>query len=79
MGGALRDTDGHNPLIGEHPSMSDLYFTTGFSGHGLMIAPGVGYAVSEFVLTGRPESIDIDPFDLIRFSRGQPFRNNAMI
>ncbi len=77
--GLYEMTEDHNPLIGEHPSVSGLFVAAGFSGHGLMMAPAVGCAVSELLLDGRSESIDIDRFDVARSSRGQPFRDEAMI
>ena len=77
--GLYEMTGDHNPLIGEHPSLSGFFVAAGFSGHGLMMAPAVGHAVSELLVGGRSEAIDINPFDVARFSRGQPFRDEAMI
>ena len=77
--GLYEMTDDHNPLIGEHPSLSGFFVAAGFSGHGLMMAPAVGHAVSALLVGGRAEAIDISPFDVARFSRGQPFQDEAMI
>ncbi len=77
--GLYEMTPDHNPLIGAHPDVNGLFVAAGFSGHGLMMAPAVGHAVSELVLTGRSTSIDIDSFDVTRFARGVEFWDDAMI
>ena len=76
--GLYEMTADHNPLIGEHPDLAGFYLATGFSGHGVMMAPGVGHGVSELIVTGR-SSIDVSAFDVTRFARGEPFWDDAMI
>jgi len=76
--GLYEMTADHNPLIGEHPDLPGFYLATGFSGHGLMMAPGVGYTVSQLILTGQ-SSIDISPFEVTRFTRGELFWDDATI
>jgi sarcosine oxidase, subunit beta len=51
------------PLIGPVPHMQGLYVAVGFSGHGFQIAPAVGEAVAQAILTKRvPESLrQLDP------------------
>ncbi len=44
-----------------------------------MMAPGVGLAMSELILTGRFTSVDLSPFDVTRFARDEPFWDDAMI
>ena len=77
--GLYEMTADHNPLIGEDPTLRGFFVAAGFSGHGVMMAPGVGHAMSELILTGRSTSIDISPFDMTRFARGEPFWDDAMI
>ena len=76
--GLYEMTTDHNPLIGEHPELPGFYLATGFSGHGLMMAPGVGHTVSQLILTGQ-SSIDVSPFEVTRFTRGELFWDDAMI
>ena len=76
--GLYEMTADHNPLIGEHPDLAGFYLATGFSGHGVMMAPAVGHVVSELILTGQ-SSIDVSAFDVTRFARGELFRDDAMI
>ena len=77
--GLYEMTADHNPLIGEDPTVPGFFLAAGFSGHGLMMAPGVGHAMSELLLTGRSTALDISPFDVTRFARDQPFSDDAMI
>ena len=77
--GLYEMTADHNPLIGEHPDVEGFYVAAGFSGHGLMMAPGVGFALAELVVTGGSSSLDISPFDMTRFGRNEPLWDEAMI
>lgn len=55
--GARSGFDGYTPdrraLIGPAPGLTGLYLAVGFSGGGFKVAPAVGRAVAEEVLTGR--------------------------
>jgi sarcosine oxidase / L-pipecolate oxidase len=42
----------------------------GFSGHGFKHAPMIGRLLSEWVLDGKPSSLDVTPFSLDRFRTG---------
>ena len=77
--GLYEMTPDHNPVIGEHPDLRGFYLANGFSGHGFMMAPGVGQAVAELVTTGQSQMLDIGPFDITRFRRGEQFLDDAMI
>ncbi|XP_046746070.1 FAD-dependent oxidoreductase domain-containing protein 1 [Diprion similis] len=48
-----------NGIIGMHPYYHNLYLATGFSGHGIQHAPAVGRAISELIIDGRFETIDL--------------------
>ena len=60
------------PLIGEVPAARGLYVCAGFSGMGFKISPAIGLCVSELLLDGRSESVDISAFAPDRFARGRP-------
>ena len=77
--GLYEMTPDHDPVIGEHPDLRGFYLANGFSGHGFMMAPAVGQALAELVTTGHSQTIDISPFDVTRFARGEPFWDDAMI
>jgi sarcosine oxidase subunit beta len=60
------------PLIGAVPGADGLTVAAGFSGMGFKISPAVGLVVSELLLDGGPETIDITPFAPDRFAKGRP-------
>ncbi len=51
-------TDG----VGKHPKYENLFMATGFTGRGLMQAPGIGRALTELITTGSYQTIDISDF-----------------
>ncbi|XP_072342890.1 FAD-dependent oxidoreductase domain-containing protein 1 isoform X1 [Scyliorhinus torazame] len=59
-----------NAIIGAHPLVTNLYFATGFSGHGLQQSPAVGRAIAELILDGKFKTLDLGAFDFIRLFRG---------
>ena len=51
----------------------------GFSGHGLMHAPGCGRAMAELILKGRYETIDLQRFGWQRIISGAPLPERGII
>ncbi|XP_062894772.1 FAD-dependent oxidoreductase domain-containing protein 1 isoform X1 [Mobula hypostoma] len=64
------NTFDQNAVIGIHPLVTNMFFATGFSGHGLQQSPAVGRAMAELILDGRFKTLDLGVFDFIRFYRG---------
>jgi len=56
--GLYETTPDHNALLGPPPGIEGLMLANGFSGHGLMHAPGVGQLIAEWIVDGRP-SLDL--------------------
>jgi FAD-dependent oxidoreductase domain-containing protein 1 len=77
--GMYEITPDHNPLIGEHPALEEFYVAAGFSGHGLMMSPAIGLAMSELITGGRSATFDLAPLAADRFDRGLTFDDGAMI
>ncbi len=77
--GLYEMTPDHNALLGEHPELPGFVVATGFSGHGLMMAPAAGLAVAELIVTGRSSTFDIAPLAVDRFARGQPLLDGALV
>jgi FAD-dependent oxidoreductase domain-containing protein 1 len=61
-----------NAILGAHPEIANLYFATGFSGHGLQQSPAVGRATAELIAYGGYRSIDLLRFGYSRIARGEP-------
>jgi FAD-dependent oxidoreductase domain-containing protein 1 len=62
----------HNGIVGPHPSIPNLYFMNGFSGHGLMQAPAVGRGLAERIVGGRYVTIELAPLGFERLLDGRP-------
>jgi sarcosine oxidase subunit beta len=60
----------HNAIVGEAAEPSRFLYATGFSGHGFQQAPAVGEHIAELVV-GREPTLDLSPFSLDRFARGE--------
>jgi FAD-dependent oxidoreductase domain-containing protein 1 len=68
-----------NGVVGWHPSFDrGLMLATGFSGHGLQHAPGVGRAVAELVVDGTFQTIDLAPFSFDRVATNTPFKEQGI-
>lgn len=53
------NTFDQNALIGAHRAFANVYFNTGFSGHGIMQAPASGRALAELMVEGGYSSVDV--------------------
>ncbi|KAL2092685.1 hypothetical protein ACEWY4_012483 [Coilia grayii] len=60
------NTFDQNGLLGIHPLVRNMYFATGFSGHGLQQSPAVGRAVAELILDGGYKTLDLSALDIKR-------------
>jgi len=73
------DFDG-NVIIGPGAGgLGNFHMLAGFSGHGLMHAPGCGRAMAELLLTGGYETIDLQRFGWQRLIDGTPLREEGII
>ncbi|XP_058400832.1 FAD-dependent oxidoreductase domain-containing protein 1 isoform X3 [Diceros bicornis minor] len=73
------NTFDQNGVVGPHPLVVNMYFATGFSGHGLQQAPAVGRAVAEMVLEGHFQTINLNPFLFSRFYLGEKVEERNII
>lgn len=69
----------HNGIVGFHPQVKNFMFANGFSGHGLQQSPAVGRAVSELIVHGAFQTLDLSPFCYERIPRNEPFLEEAVI
>jgi FAD-dependent oxidoreductase domain-containing protein 1 len=56
----------NNAVVGKHPKYENVYLASGFTGRGLMQAPGIGRALTELITTGSYQTIDISDFAVER-------------
>ncbi len=61
----------HNGIVGPHPSLANVVFANGFSGHGLQQSPGVGRGVAELIVDGGYRSLDLTPLSFTRVVEGR--------
>ena len=69
----------HNAVIGPHPDLPNFLFANGFSGHGLQQAPAAGRALSEWIVTGDYETIDVRPLGYERIAANEPYEELNVI
>ena len=73
------DFDG-NVIIGPGAGgLGNFHMLAGFSGHGLMHAPGCGRAMAELLLTGSYQTINLARFGWQRLQDGTPLREQGII
>jgi FAD-dependent oxidoreductase domain-containing protein 1 len=73
------DFDG-NAIVGPGAGgLGNFHMLAGFSGHGLMHAPGCGRAMAELLLTGSYQTIDLTRLGWQRLLDGTPLREQGII
>ena len=61
-----------NLIIGRGPGLANFYMANGLSGHGLQQSPAIGRALSELILQGGFQTIDLTRFGYERVAKNQP-------
>lgn len=69
----------HNGIVGPHPSLQNLLFANGFSGHGIQHAAGVGRGLAEWIEGQKYASIDLSPLGFERVLSNTPFVERNII
>lgn len=73
------NTFDQNAIIGQHPLINNMYFATGFSGHGLQQSPAVGRAVAELILDGDFKTLDLGNFGFKRILAQEPMLERNIV
>jgi sarcosine oxidase subunit beta len=68
--GLYEVTPDAHPILGRTP-LRGFHLVTGFSGHGFMHGPICGLLMSEILLDGQAQTVDISALALSRFERNQ--------
>ncbi|KAG7260653.1 hypothetical protein CRUP_000692, partial [Coryphaenoides rupestris] len=66
------NTFDQNAILGLHPLAQNMYFATGFSGHGLQHSPAIGRAVAELILESRFQTLDLSSLSFERILTEEP-------
>jgi glycine/D-amino acid oxidase-like deaminating enzyme len=73
------NTFDYNAILGPHPSLENLLFMNGFSGHGIQQAPVIGRAMAELILRGRFDTLDLSDLLFTRITENRPLREAIVI
>ncbi len=76
--GLYENTPDHHAILGGC-DVSGLYFANGFSGHGVMHSPATGRALSEIMLDGKANFLDVSCLSFERFAKGELLHETAFI
>lgn len=77
--GLYEMTPDHHAIIGAAPEVKGLYFTNGFSGHGVMHSPASGRITADLILRGRSHLTDASQLGLERFASGRLLEETAVL
>jgi sarcosine oxidase subunit beta len=76
--GLYEVTPDAHPIYGKTP-VDGLYIVAGFSGHGFMHGPISGKLMTEYILDGKFQSLDVSMLDLARFTEGRQIREYNVV
>ncbi|KAJ8266639.1 hypothetical protein GJAV_G00132900 [Gymnothorax javanicus] len=73
------NTFDQNGILGLHPLVSNMYFATGFSGHGLQQSPAAGRALAELILDGEFKTLDLSALSFQRIISNKPLLERNIV
>lgn len=76
--GLYENTPDHHAILGGC-EIEGLFFANGFSGHGVMHSPATGRALSEIILDGKSNFLDVSCLSLERFAKGELLHEKGFI
>jgi sarcosine oxidase subunit beta len=63
------------PIIDQIPSIAGLYCMLGDSGTSFKTSPAIGKCLAEWIVDGKPRTVDLSPFRSTRFAEGQRWQD----
>jgi len=60
------------PIIDQIPAVAGLYCMLGDSGTSFKTSPAIGKCLAEWIVDGKPKTVDLTPFRSTRFAEGKP-------
>jgi sarcosine oxidase subunit beta len=76
--GLYEMTPDHHPILGQS-AIPGFFLANGFSGHGVMHAPATGKILSDLILTGKTDLVDVSLLSLSRFAEGRMIEETAVL
>ncbi|CAB1352868.1 unnamed protein product [Coregonus sp. 'balchen'] len=73
------NTFDQNGIVGMHPLVNNMFFATGFSGHGLQHSPAVGRAMAELILDGGFKTLDLSALSFKRIMTKEPMLERNIV
>ena len=73
------NTFDQNAFVGPVPGIGNLLLASGFSGHGLQQAPGIGRGLAEHIRFGAYRTLDLTPLGYARYPANEPLRELNVI
>jgi sarcosine oxidase, subunit beta len=70
----MMSADGR-PIIDQIPSVAGLYCMLGDSGTSFKTSPAIGKCLAEWIVDGKPRTVDLTPFRSTRFAENQPWHD----
>ncbi len=68
--GLYEITSDHHAILGRVSEVEGFILANGFSGHGFQHSPAVGKVISELIVDGKVNTIDISSLSIERFEKG---------
>ena len=77
--GLYAETPDHHCVLGEVPKVPGFFLANGFSGHGMMHSPAIGMLLSDLILEGHTDLLDVHPLRFSRFEEGDLIHEAVVI
>lgn len=77
--GLYEMTPDHHAVLGPVPEVPGFLLANGFSGHGVMHSPATGRIVSDLILRGETDVIDVSVLRFDRFAEGRMLEETAVL